>query len=129
MKLFTSNKNCIVLDLILSFNLKLFSTVMLFFVLSFQDRGSEPSSPSVAENPLEAAVKARRKDKDEEQEGTYLCCVGYKLQFEPKIGLRNRGYICSVRLSKANQRETTFGSSYWKVQEIRIALQYRPVQP
>ena len=38
-----------------------------FFVF-FQDRGSEPSSPNEAVNPLDAAVKARRKDKDEEKE-------------------------------------------------------------
>lgn len=35
---------------------------------SFQDRASEPSSPNEAVNPLDAAVKARRKDKDEEKE-------------------------------------------------------------
>lgn len=41
-------------------------TTSIFF--SFQDRASEPSSPNEAVNPLDAAVKARRKDKDEEKE-------------------------------------------------------------
>ena len=43
---------------------------MCLFVYLFilQDLGSTPSSPNVTENPLDAAVKARRKDKDEEQE-------------------------------------------------------------
>lgn len=40
-------------------------TTSFFF---FSDRGSEPSSPNETENPLDAAVKARRKDKDEEKE-------------------------------------------------------------
>jgi len=35
---------------------------------SFSDRGSEPSYPNETGNPLDAAVKARRKDKDEEKE-------------------------------------------------------------
>ena len=39
--------------------------IIFFF---FSDRGSEPSSPNETENPLDAAVKARRKDKDEEKE-------------------------------------------------------------
>ena len=39
-----------------------------FLFHSFPDRGSKPSSPSTAENPLDAAVKARRKDQDEEKE-------------------------------------------------------------
>ncbi|KAJ7382144.1 hypothetical protein OS493_036694 [Desmophyllum pertusum] len=42
------------------------------------DPGSEASSPNSSENPLEAAVKARRKDKEEEKE-TGTCYVGYTL--------------------------------------------------
>ena len=39
----------------------------------FQDHGSEPSSPNTTpENALEAAVKARRKDKEEQKGGRIL---------------------------------------------------------
>ena len=43
-----------------------------FSLLSFSDPGSRPSSPNAVENPLDAAVKARRKDQDgKETEGKF----------------------------------------------------------
>ena len=50
-------------------SLSLFFILFCFFCFFFSDPGSRPSSPNAVENPLDAAIKARRKDQDEKETG------------------------------------------------------------
>ena len=65
----------------------------------FSDPGSRPSSPNAVENPLDAAVKARRKDQDgKETEGKFakleLTFYRESLQCVTETVLRSRFRCC-----------------------------------